>query len=72
MEINRATWTGLLYGGHLQTSNFLFADGHVKAMRPLQTLDTASGGSSDVNLWTRDNSAFTSGSARANLQTATQ
>ncbi len=39
--------------------NFLFADGHVKAMKPAATL-------SPVNLWTRDNSPFTG----ADLQNA--
>jgi prepilin-type N-terminal cleavage/methylation domain-containing protein/prepilin-type processing-associated H-X9-DG protein len=36
-----------LWAGHLQTSNFLFCDGHVKAMRPQQTIQ-------GDNLWLRD------------------
>lgn len=40
-----------LFTGHLGTSNYLFADGHVKAMRPMQTIQGA-------NLWYRDNSAI--------------
>ena len=30
--------------GHLSTANYLFCDGHVKAMRPTQTM-------SDINMW---------------------
>ena len=51
-----------LFTGHLGTSNYLFADGHVKAMRPLQTI-------AGVNLWYRDNAAISS-IARANLERA--
>lgn len=40
--------------------NFLFADGHVKRMKPLDTI-------APINLWTRDNSAFT-GQDLANAQ----
>lgn len=36
--------TGLYFNGHLNTCNFLFADGHVKAMRPNAT-------GSPVNMW---------------------
>jgi prepilin-type processing-associated H-X9-DG protein len=39
--------------------NFLFADGHVKAMLPLATLAAADGGTANVNMWTRDNKNFT-------------
>lgn len=38
-----------LFVGHLQTSNYLFVDGHVKAMRPMATI------ANNINLWTRDN-----------------
>jgi prepilin-type N-terminal cleavage/methylation domain-containing protein/prepilin-type processing-associated H-X9-DG protein len=38
----------LLFAGHLGRSNYLFADGHVKSLRPLQTVQ-------DVNLWYRTN-----------------
>lgn len=38
----------LLFAGHLGRSNYLFADGHVKALRPLQTV-------AGVNMWYRDN-----------------
>jgi prepilin-type N-terminal cleavage/methylation domain-containing protein/prepilin-type processing-associated H-X9-DG protein len=33
-----------LFSGHLSTANFLFADGHVKSMRPVRT-------GTPVNLW---------------------
>ena len=49
-----------LFAGHLGTSNYLFADGHVKAMRPMQTI-------AGTNLWYRDNGAI-SAIGRANLQ----
>jgi len=39
-------------------SNFLFMDGHVKAMKPMSTLDTADGGSGSINLWTNNNIPF--------------
>ncbi len=39
----------LLYAGHMGRSNYLFADGHVKALRPTQTAD-------GTNLWFNDNS----------------
>ena len=62
------------FNGHLSTSNYLFADGHVKAMKPLQTLSTAEGGSGTKNMWTRDNSVFTTAgqnNARTNAASAT-
>jgi prepilin-type N-terminal cleavage/methylation domain-containing protein/prepilin-type processing-associated H-X9-DG protein len=34
------------FAGHLSTSNYLFADGHVKAMRPTRTM-------SPMNMWGR-------------------
>ena len=37
------------WAGHLSTANYLFADGHVKSMRPLQTIQ-------GDNLWFRDRS----------------
>lgn len=43
-----ASTSGLqLWAGHLQMGNFLFCDGHVKAMRPIQTIR-------GDNLWLRD------------------
>jgi prepilin-type N-terminal cleavage/methylation domain-containing protein/prepilin-type processing-associated H-X9-DG protein len=50
---------GLLYSGHTSFGNYLFCDGHVKAMRPFSTVDsTVPGGSGSVNMWTIDNSPF--------------
>lgn len=51
--------SGCIFTGHTGVTNFLFCDGHVKAMRPLATLDTAEGGAGSLNMWTVDNSAFT-------------
>jgi prepilin-type N-terminal cleavage/methylation domain-containing protein/prepilin-type processing-associated H-X9-DG protein len=41
-----------LFSGHLGTANYVFADGHVKALRPAATL-------TPINMWHRDNIAFT-------------
>lgn len=38
-----------LFSGHQGTSNYLFADGHVKAFRPLQTI--AVGSTPNDNMW---------------------
>ena len=56
---------GCLFAGHIARGNFLFCDGHVKSMQPLQTLDSAEGGSGTVNLWTTDNSSFASAGDKA-------
>ena len=47
-----------LYAGHTQQSNYLFCDGHVKSLRPFQTLSTADGGNAQSNLWTTNNVNF--------------
>lgn len=50
-----------MFAGHSGFSNFAFADGHSKAMRPLQTLDTVDGGSAGtINMWTTDGAPFLS------------
>ncbi len=57
------TWAGpgsLMFAGHVGHANFLFLDSHVKALRPLQTLDVQDGGSAETNMWTIDGSSFTS------------
>jgi prepilin-type N-terminal cleavage/methylation domain-containing protein/prepilin-type processing-associated H-X9-DG protein len=54
---------GHLFSGHLGTANFLFADGHVKALRPLSTLNDVNACNAtpkQLNLWTRDNSGYCS------------
>lgn len=51
--------TSALFAGHTTFSNYLFLDGHVKAMHPMDTLDTTDGGSNTtVNMWTNDNKPF--------------
>ena len=35
---------GCLFAGHTARANCLFCDGHVKALRPLQTVDAGEGG----------------------------
>ncbi|MEO7717113.1 MAG: DUF1559 domain-containing protein [Capsulimonas sp.] len=49
---------GNLFAGHTGMANFLFIDGHVKAMKPLATLDQTSGGSGQTNLWLSDSSNY--------------
>lgn len=44
-----------LYAGHTGFTNYLFSDGHAKAMRPMQTYLQ---GQTVVNLWQRDHSDF--------------
>lgn len=56
-------WGGCLFAGHTGRTNYLFADGHVKALYPFQTIDPSCGGSSAVNMWTYDQSVFTGGNA---------
>lgn len=51
--------TTYLFSGHLSTGNYLFVDGHVKAMKPLATASATMGGSGSVNMWSRDNTDFT-------------
>jgi prepilin-type N-terminal cleavage/methylation domain-containing protein/prepilin-type processing-associated H-X9-DG protein len=47
---------GNLFAGHTGFANFLFLDGHAKALRPLSTLDQIDGGGAGtVNMWTIDN-----------------
>jgi prepilin-type processing-associated H-X9-DG protein len=58
-----AQYSGSLFAGHTSFSNFLFCDGHVKAMKPLATVDIAEGGAGTTNMWTVDNSAFAAGDA---------
>lgn len=49
--------------GHLNQSNFLFCDGHVKSMKAIATIDAAQGGIGNVNMWVTNNLAFNGGSA---------
>lgn len=59
------TYTGygdMLFAGHLGRSNYLFADGHVKSLRPLQTIQ-------GTNMWYRTGEPISSG-GRTVLETA--
>jgi prepilin-type processing-associated H-X9-DG protein len=49
-EVDGADFATNLFAGHTSMTNYLFTDGHVKALRPTQTLQP-------VNLWTIDNTA---------------
>jgi len=49
-----------LFSGHTGTSNYLFADGHVKALRPFATVDSSIGGTASINMWARDGQPFNS------------
>jgi prepilin-type processing-associated H-X9-DG protein len=51
------TYTGygeMLFAGHLGRSNYLFADGHVKSLRPMQTIQ-------GDNMWYRTNTPISAG-----------
>ncbi|BDI31038.1 hypothetical protein CCAX7_30890 [Capsulimonas corticalis] len=57
---------GNLFSGHTGFANFLFLDGHAKSMRPLSTLDATDGGAGGtVNMWTLDNTPFSTGPSDA-------
>lgn len=62
LDIANINSANSLFAGHLSTSNYLFADGHVKALRP--SFDTLS----PINMWTIDNLPFT-GTDLTNAQT---
>ncbi|MBC8104215.1 MAG: DUF1559 domain-containing protein [Cytophagales bacterium] len=49
---------GCLFMGHAGFTNYLFMDGHVKAMKPFSTLSRTDGGTGDINLWRYDNLTF--------------
>ncbi len=50
-----------LFFGHLTTGNQLFADGHVKSMKPLQTISAAMGGTGTINMWSRSGINYVDG-----------
>ena len=54
---------GALFVGHLATSNYLFADGHVKSLKPSSTI------ANGVNMWTRDNTITPSAAINTWVQT---
>ena len=47
------------FAGHTGMTNYLYVDGHVKSLRPFATLSQRDGGTSSVNMWTRDSKDFT-------------
>lgn len=59
-----------LFAGHLSTMNVLFADGHVKTMKPLQTLSATLGGSGSINMWNRQGTDFADASYGPRVLTA--
>lgn len=78
MRMNHDLWNGLgaqgsggnptFFAGHLSTMNVLFADGHVKSMKPLATLSTGMGGNGNTNMWSRFGTDYTFGDWIANTR----
>ena len=68
---NTTPVTPLLFVGHLGTMNCLFVDGHVKSMKPFQTVPAAMGGNGAVNMWDRNNGNTNGSNVTANLTAAT-
>ena len=64
VAIDNPNRRGFLFAGHLGTGNYLFADGHVKAMKPLSTTNESNAcgtpSPTQINLWQRDNGGFCS------------
>lgn len=58
LDITNSAHVGAGFAGHSGVSNYLFCDGHVKALRPFATLAAADGGNGQGNLWTRNNLNF--------------
>jgi prepilin-type N-terminal cleavage/methylation domain-containing protein/prepilin-type processing-associated H-X9-DG protein len=58
LDISNSGYKGRLYAGHTTMTNYAFCDGHVKTLRPNQTLCVADGGSTNVNYWTKDTYCF--------------
>ena len=54
----------VLFAGHLATGNFLFADGHVKSLKPIRTIEN------NVNMWHVDTTAKVSPRAMSKLKAA--
>jgi prepilin-type N-terminal cleavage/methylation domain-containing protein/prepilin-type processing-associated H-X9-DG protein len=48
-----------LFAGHFGMTNYLFVDGHVKALTPFQTVTASEGGSARTNFWRRDGKPYT-------------
>ena len=60
--------TPSIFAGHTGLTNYCFADGHVKSLKPAATLATSEGGSGAVDAWTRDGSALNNGNASQNIR----
>ena len=58
LDITNSNHLGAGFAGHTGVSNYLFCDGHVKALRPFATIATADGGNGQSNLWTKNNLNF--------------
>ena len=67
-DITNSGYANALWANHTQTSDYEFSDGHVKALRPSQTLSIADGGTQQVNIWTRDSLSFTDSTTNNNYQ----
>jgi prepilin-type N-terminal cleavage/methylation domain-containing protein/prepilin-type processing-associated H-X9-DG protein len=72
LSVDFSNGANQLWNGHLATGNYLFMDGHVKALNPMVTLTATQ------NMWTRDNTqkgsnnagTFTVAKAQTTLQNA--
>lgn len=53
-----------LFSGHLATGNYLFADGHVKSLRPFDTVPPKA----SVNMWTRTQTTVVPSGLQSALQ----
>jgi prepilin-type N-terminal cleavage/methylation domain-containing protein/prepilin-type processing-associated H-X9-DG protein len=63
--ITTSSYGERLYTGHMGTTNYLFADGHVKALRPLQTIEGR-------NMWYVDGTPFSANPNSNGLQVLRQ
>jgi prepilin-type processing-associated H-X9-DG protein len=57
-------WKNIVYAEHFSMGNYLFADGHVKSMHPLKTIE------GNTNLWNINYNAPVTKRAREKLQAA--
>jgi prepilin-type N-terminal cleavage/methylation domain-containing protein/prepilin-type processing-associated H-X9-DG protein len=62
IDITNVAFSQGLFAGHTGESNYLFCDGHVKSLKPGQTLSVADGGSASSNYWVRNNINFSDAS----------
>lgn len=46
-----ASYKEYLFAGHSGFSNYVFADGHCKSLKPFATLSVADGGTASANMW---------------------